>query len=363
MGFENSCDDPSVDVARIFRGDVCIGTGFLVSPDRVLTCSHVTDLDPDKLLRVRLAGGGFLSGIVEATSEAHDLALIRIPGQEARKPLCFLTGLKRSHEDTLRSLTWLAIGYDLRDSETFLSAASVGVDPKFQWDNKTETLLEVQVDLGLPNGFSGAPVLIGIPGTTLCIGIATQGGVDRPKTRIRLVDCIVGFLQGSGLDVESQDASEALEPKAISAALARQKQTTKDRAKQHRSWTWATAICLAAVAAFAGLYLFPKPKPNVIPKPEPTPNLVSKEPIPAPPKHVSLQPFYTVQIMMYSSATPPQLRINKKPATLEGYDGRTATLRLHPGIYQVDANYLDRICTARVSVTRDLSTEAECQLK
>lgn len=358
MRTENARNDYSSVVARIFRGETCFGTGFLVHSDRVLTCLHVTERDRDKLLRVRLNGGGFEAGVVEAKSEAHDLALIPVSAQEARTPVCFLIGLKTHHENALRKLNWQAIGYNLRDSETFLSVASVCREPAFQWDNKTGTLLDVQVNLGLPAGFSGGPVFIETRGKTLCLGISTLGGEDRDKSRIRLADCIVGFLKESGLAVESRDANEVLGPKEIPAVLAQQQAISNGVGKRNRFWRWMATIGLPAAAFFAGLYLFLKPAPNVIPPRqqfvEPDQKRVSGTPA---------LPFYKVQIMMYSSATPPQLYVNKKRAKLDGYDGRTATLRLHPGSYQVEADYIDRICTAIVPVTGDLSTEAECHLK
>ncbi|SRR6266481_708920 len=363
MGLENARSDHSSVVVRIFRGDVCLGTGFLVHPDHILTCDHVTDRGTDEPLKVRFADGGFQAGVVEAVSEAHDLALIRIPKQQARTPVCFLKGLKVHHENALRKLNWRAIGYDLRDSEVFLSAASAGREPAFQWDDKTGTLLDVQVDLGLPSGFSGGPVSIEARGKALCIGISTRGGLDSVRSRIRLADCIVGFLEKSGLEVASQDASETFGPREIPPAIARQRPNSNEGRKQNRLWLWLATISLAAAAACAGIYLVQKllpEKPSITRPLEAPPNMGKRGNLKPEP---TVLPFYRVQIMMYSSATPPQLRINKKPVTPAEYNGRTAVIRLHPGIYQVDAYYPDKICTAVVSVTRDMNTEAECHLK
>jgi cell division protein FtsN len=112
-------------------------------------------------------------------------------------------------------------------------------------------------------------------------------------------------------------------------------------------------VLLVAVV-FAGLYLFLKLQHDAKPN---TPQTANTGPVLPP------LPRYRVQIMMYSRSTPPQLYVNKEPSALDGYDGRTATLRLHPGSYEVEADYIDRICTAVVSVTHDMSTEAECHLK
>jgi S1-C subfamily serine protease len=349
METEDADNDRNSFVARIFRDETFIGTGFLVHADRILTCFHVTkDLDIKETLKVRLSGGTLHTGRVVGTNEAYDLALIEIPMQAARTPVRFLIGLKTEHEGTLRQLNWQAIGYDLRDSETFLSVASVGHEPAFQWDSKTGTLLEVQVNLGLPVGFSGGPVLVEVGENTFCLGISTLGGTDRPKSRIRLADCIVGFLQGCGLALKTQAVHE------VFPSLPRQRSSC-NAGKRNRSWRWVAAVGLLAVAAFAGLYPFLKPAPR-------QPSLAKEQtPVPA----TTVLPFYQVKIMLYSSNAPPQLYINKKRATLDAYDGRTATLHLHPGNYRVEADYdsIDKICTATVSVPRDLSTEAECHLR
>ena len=356
MPSENVPSDHSASVARIFRGEEFEGTGFLVSPDCVLTCFHVVDRHRDKPLGVRLSDGTIRNGALEAISETevHDLALIRISGLQARNPVCFLIGLKTHHEKALCKLSWQAIGYDSRDSETFLSGASVCREPAFQWDSKTGTLLDVQVNLGLPSGFSGAPVLVEIPGEILCIGIATQGGIDSAKSRIRLADCVVGFLQESRLEVRSQDASIAL-PKAPALSRWRVNSPAGEKQNHTRMWVAAIGLLAAVVIAFAGLYVFPKfahDENRVVQNTQ-----TANQPVVPPP------PFYRARIMMYSSATPPKFYVNKKLATVDGYDGRTATFRLHPGTYQVEADYLDRICTAVISVTRDMGTEAECHLK
>jgi hypothetical protein len=221
--------------------------------------------------------------------------------------------------------------------------------------------MDVQVNLGLPAGFSGGPVLIEVQRRTFCLGISTLGGEDRPMSRIRLGDCIVGFLQESGLEVEMKDADEVFKTdktfkaREVDPRLAQQPANIVGPVKPDHFWRWAASLALLVVAAFAGFYHSLKPalnQPAIAPHPTPVPA-------------VTVLPSYQVKIALYSSNTPPQLFINKKQAILNAYDGRTATLLLHPGNYRVEANYdsVDKICTAIISVPRDLSTEAECHLK
>jgi hypothetical protein len=167
---------------------------------------------------------------------------------------------------------------------------------------------------------------------------------------------LIGAIQATPL---RQMSEEGKNPNIALTAGREQRQNREDVKKQKRSWILVAVIGLVVATTFAGRYLFLKPMPiPVPPKPIDTGQTAAPSKTPSP-----TLPFYRVQIMMYTSATPPQLRIGKKPVALDGYDGRTATLRLHPGSYQVDAYYLDRICTAVISVTRDMSTEAECHLK
>lgn len=337
MGTGSTRNDHSSVVVRIFRGDMCMGTGFFVRPDHVLTCFHVIDGETDKPLRLKLVGDTFQTGVVEATSEAHDLALIRIPCPQAAAPVCFLIGLKTQYENVLRNLNWQAIGYDLRDSDTFLSAASAGREPAFQWDNKTGTLLDVQVNLGLPAGFSGGPVFIETQGKTLCLGISTLGGMDRDKSRIRLADCIVGFLEESGVEAASLDAYDVF-PREIAPKLARPRPTIHDERKPGRFWMWAAALGLAS-AVCVGLYFYVKPAV------------------------VTPDPSYKVQILLASSTIPPKLLINRELRAPESYDGQNAIFRMRRGKYQIEADYPDKTCAAEVTVTGDLSTKADCKTK
>jgi hypothetical protein len=181
-----------------------LGSGLLIAPDVVLTCRHVVQQPDgaggyfDDYIPVATqvgASGADVSGQVRAADNARDLALLRLTSASARPVVPFLTDLKGAAEVWLRDQPWYGIGFpaegrgeELRVYE--VESVLLGLRPG------SHTLADVQLKGGLPEGFSGGPVLVRLQdGVWACLGVISLGGIRSATSRIIPADVVLEFLR------------------------------------------------------------------------------------------------------------------------------------------------------------------------
>lgn len=190
-------------VARVESESGFIGSGFLVADEYVVTCFHVgRPAWQDSLLTtcdVVFPNSGETAkpmlGTVVNTNGKYDLLLIRISCCPRIKPVRLLQGLTYADRHHLARAEWTVVGYSGRDASQFCRTVVIDSPPRFTAAQDSGRLLEVQVDQGLENGFSGAPLLIKAGQDAFCIGMPYVGGEKSASSRFILADCLVGFLE------------------------------------------------------------------------------------------------------------------------------------------------------------------------
>jgi len=150
--------EPKAACALITAGGTS-GTGFLISPERMLTCHHVVKAADGGSISVTFSHGQYQAG-VEGVDVENDSALLRltraVPSSKAEPLLLTLAPL-------LKGTDWEGYGFPMATQHAGLLIGGRVQDPTGE-DSKlraTVVLQSVNVTAGsLIHGFSGSPVLV-----------------------------------------------------------------------------------------------------------------------------------------------------------------------------------------------------------
>lgn len=206
--------DPTF-VVRVLRKrksgkPVFLGTGFQVGAKHILTSRHVV-MEPRQYGTSRdipvselLLDWGPDSEAIHVNQlicdTSMDLALAELKSESDRDSACFLRSVMPKHELYLRAHDRFTFGYVASGRKRSLRRYKVQFDLS-GFDRATGTLEDIQFHGGLPDGFSGAPILVELDGKWACVALAYLGGERAATSRLIAADPILEFLRASRLEL------------------------------------------------------------------------------------------------------------------------------------------------------------------
>jgi hypothetical protein len=221
-------------VVPIFRRERFLGTGLVVGPGRVLTCSHVVRPDPtapldqpDDPAEDLLAGGAPVEAVW--ADNVLDLALLAVAAvPQVEEPLFLLRPPRGS--------PLIAVGFQP-------DPRGVSLDRTRQFSIVQEQfsdgqLVGLQIPGGIPHGFSGGPVVVEVGRQQLVVGLTQLGGAERASSRLLATHRIAGFLKQHGIEARVRERISWNQLLALFAT-------------QRRFQAAATAVVAALVLAFS----------------------------------------------------------------------------------------------------------------
>jgi len=183
-----------------------LGTGIVVASDCVLTCAHVVSerdgygsisKTPIRTVVIRNSAEGRLVRCrVIYYSPDRDLALLKpIDPLNLPEPLSFLSDITSQHVARFRQFPWYIFGYAPECSDA--SLRQYNVVPLLHGTHvASDKVADIQVPGGIPQGFSGSPVLLRLSDSTwVGLGVVYLGGKQAATSRVLPADPILEFLR------------------------------------------------------------------------------------------------------------------------------------------------------------------------
>lgn len=192
--------------------DGLAGTGIVITPNAVITCSHIIDWRVNEMAinGPEAAAYGVSCGSLMyrahhlQRSDLWDLCCMRFDTLPGFSPALLARATRlRSHRLAAYGFTPanLAIPADVQELEILQEVRHDG------W------IQSAQVGSGLPGGFSGGP-LVAEHGTRWCVvGMLSLGGETAPVSDVIAISRIVSFLSKLVMGLQITDLNCATEPK------------------------------------------------------------------------------------------------------------------------------------------------------
>ncbi len=358
-------------VARIETpGGRAIGSGFLIDDWHVLTCFHVVETAGRECdeVRVFFSGNAQYGATRAGGGPAHDLAIFKLHKEvQDITPVRFLSGMTSDYEQKLSAIPWVATGFALED---FQYRKEARIEGPRSYTVAGATLTHAQVTMGLPEGFSGGPVLVSSGNEWFCLGVSLRGGADRATSRVLLGDCVIGFLTEiqalGGLDrVPAAFALPQFFDRLTRKGVPpRVEHVTHEpvRGDVGKRAAVLLVVALIVLATLAGLWQagFFRPQPNIQTQ---TPDGQKQKPAPSPVPSAPPPKTYLVSVALPLIVDTPIFRVDRKRVDPASYSGGIAGFRLAQGHHHIEVDYPDRSCSADLLVPEEQSVSPPCPLK
>src|SRR5205823_8110636 len=216
-------------IARIFlmEGDSAEfrGTGFLVTPQHVVSCAHVlcghiqwteekAEGPHDQMADVSLSFGENPESDdcrmgTRVICSKPDLALITLDKPVRSHPVRLVSGLTSDHKAALTHAKKHVIGFS--QMEDSLQDRDVEGRLGFIAEFHTQRVRRIQVNGGLLRGMSGSPFLVESGGEAVCLGLAFLGGDGASRSCLIAAGTMIEFLQRWGVSPEIVEATGFLQ--------------------------------------------------------------------------------------------------------------------------------------------------------
>lgn len=210
-------------VVRIVARGACLGSGFIVGRNAILTCAHVVhdprlgQLAPEQLTVVVESAPAKPSSEThqarvgqvrhrwrQAAKSSDDYALLSTLDPLEAEPLTFLEGLTSA---ALAGLSGHLCVHGYRGIEGEPGMASGLRVRGTRWLQEPLALLRTaQLDGGLPAGLSGAPVLVGTTEGLSVAGMVMLGGEGAASSAFYGTDLLLAFLRAEGVEPKTRPA-------------------------------------------------------------------------------------------------------------------------------------------------------------
>lgn len=200
------CGDLSRSIVPVVRATAngapgeLVGTGIVVTPTVVITCGHVVDelFEGDSLEGQELDAFGVLCVSLSCRityarrSDTLDLCCLHFDSLPEMSPAPLVRSAR------LTNLELAAIGFSPGEAIAQHDVPELEV---IQEERYGGWLQAAQFGSGLPDGFSGAPVLAEAEGSGRIIGMLCMGGQSSATSWMLAVDPIASFLVKEGIEL------------------------------------------------------------------------------------------------------------------------------------------------------------------
>lgn len=192
--------------------ELSFGTGIVVGPRHVVTAGHVVGKSARDVRTVVFTHDWERESEISATILARhpvlDLALLEISEPINCKPLPWVRGNPGRHEFP-SGVYFCAYGFPAESGGQSLCCQRLAdKNPSFGFEIGTGKMVRVQLEKGLPHGYSGGPVMLHVRAQEACFGLARLGGGGAATSVIIPADEVLPFLAEQNLSVEAFAASD-----------------------------------------------------------------------------------------------------------------------------------------------------------
>lgn len=181
-----------------------LGSGVLVNKDHVLTCEHVVSVDSPnskpKSLYISAEEPVVVDSVI-AADPARDLALLRLSRSLNRQSAFFIDNLggegTKSLLSGIRVCGFQEVGGIAIQSRATIREVSLHVN-----DEKSDQLLEVQINGGVPEGYSGGLAMVKTDTGWSGIGLTQLGGKRSATSRMLATAVLAEFCRENNVSFE-----------------------------------------------------------------------------------------------------------------------------------------------------------------